>query len=80
MGLNIFNINNMKYIFRGIVVFEYNPEAKFDKVIEGQIHGLHAFNYCGMIPEDYKLLGEFFDKVYRHTQGEDVLLEDIEVN
>jgi len=26
------------------------------------------------------LLGEYFNTVYRHTQGEDVPLEDIEVN
>jgi hypothetical protein len=32
-----------------------------------------------MIDEDYKLLSEFFDRVYRHTQGEDVDLSDIEV-
>jgi hypothetical protein len=32
-----------------------------------------------MIPEDYRLLGEFFDKVYKHIQGEDVELIDIEV-
>jgi hypothetical protein len=71
----------MKYIFRGHIVFEYKPENKHNKVVQGQIHeGIPAFDFCSMIPEDYKLLGEFFDKVYRHTQGEDVLLEDIEVN
>ncbi len=70
----------MKYIFRGITVFEYSPEAKFDKVVEGQINGLHAFNYCSMIPEDYKLLGQFFTTVYRHTQGEKVNLDDIVVD
>ena len=70
----------MKYIFRGVIVFEYKPEAKFDKVIEGQINGLHTFNYCGMIDEDYKLLAQFFDIVYRHTQGEMVELNDIVVN
>jgi hypothetical protein len=32
-----------------------------------------------MINEDYRLLAKFFDTVYRHTQGEDVPLEDIEV-
>ena len=31
------------------------------------------------IYEDYKLLGEFFNTVYRHTQGEDVELKDIDV-
>ena len=70
----------MKYIFRGNVVFEYKPDAKYDKVVQGQIHNtIHAFDFCNMIDEDYKLLAEFFDKVYRHTQGEDVLLEDIKV-
>lgn len=70
----------MKYIFRGIVVFEYDPNAKFDKVKHGETKtGIPAFDFCSMIDEDYKLLGQFFDTVYRHTQGEDVTLEDIEV-
>jgi len=33
-----------------------------------------------MIPEDYKLLAEFFDNVYKHINGEDVELKDIEVD
>ncbi len=33
-----------------------------------------------MISEDYKLLSEFFSKVYKHTQGEEVELNDIIVN
>jgi hypothetical protein len=70
----------MKYIFRGHTVFEYKPDDKFDKVVQGQIHdAIPAFDFCKMIDEDYRLLGEFFNKVYRHTQGEDVPLEDIEV-
>jgi hypothetical protein len=70
----------MKYIFRGHIVFEYKPDDKFDKVVQGQIHGaIPAFDFCKMIDEDYKLLGEFFNTVYRHTQGEDVPLENIEV-
>jgi hypothetical protein len=70
----------MKYIFRGHTVFEYKPDDKFDKVVQGQIHGtIPAFDFCSMIPEDYKLLAKFFDTVYRHIQGEDVPLEDIEV-
>jgi len=70
----------MKYIFRGHVVFEYDTNAKFDKVKQPYVHSTPAFNYCHFIDEDYKLLGEFFNKVYRHTQGEDVVLEDIVVN
>jgi hypothetical protein len=69
----------MKYIFRGHIVFEYIPDG-IEKVIQHQIHGtIPAFDFCRMIPEDYRLLGEFFDKVYRHIQGEDVELIDIEV-
>jgi hypothetical protein len=33
-----------------------------------------------MIDEDYKLLSEFFNTVYRHTQGEDVELKNIIVD
>ena len=74
-------INNMKFIFRGYTVFEYNPDANYDKVKQGMLYGtIPAFDYCSMIPEDYKLLSEFFDKVYRHINGEDVDLKDIEVN
>ena len=70
----------MKYIFRGHIVFEYNPDAKFDKVIQPKVHDvIPAFDYCKMIDEDYKLLGEFFNTIYRHTQGEDVNLENVEV-
>jgi hypothetical protein len=70
----------MKYVFRGVVVFEYDPNVKVDQVKQGNQYGIAAFNYFQMINEDYKLLGEFFNTVYRHTQGEDVILKDIVVN
>ena len=70
----------MKYIFRGKTVFEYLPNAKFDKVIQHSIDGIPAFDLCSMVDEDYRLLGEFFNTVYRHIQGENVELKDIEVN
>lgn len=70
----------MKFVFRGHVVFEYFPLTKI--VMQHDIKGLPipAFDYCRMVPEDYKLLSDFFGAVYRHTQGEDVELKDIEVN
>jgi len=74
----------MKYIFRGHIVFEYIPNE--ERRIKGCVeqHKIHdvipAFDFCRMIPEDYRILAEFFDTVYRHTQGEDVELKDIEVN
>jgi hypothetical protein len=71
----------MKYIFRGHVVFEYDPNSKYDLVKQGSIHGrIAAFDFCSMLPEDYKLLGEFFTTVYKHTQGDEVELKDIVVN
>lgn len=70
----------MKYIFRGHIIFEYLPEKGW--VIQHKIDGgpIAGFDYCRMIPEDYKILSEFFDKVYRHINGEDVELKDISVN
>jgi predicted RNA-binding protein len=71
----------MKYIFRGNVIFHYDPDAHYDKVIQPTIVGvIPAFDYCKFIDEDYKLLGHFFTTVYRHTQGEDVDLDDIIVS
>ena len=71
----------MKYIFRGHVVFEYKPDEKYNKVIQHKVSGvIPAFDFCSMIPEDYKLLSNFFDTVYKHIQGEDIELKDIEVN
>ena len=70
----------MKYIFRGNIIFEYNPNDKFDKVKEHYHATGSMFNFCKMIPEDYKLLSQFFDTVYRHIQGEKVELKDIKVN
>jgi hypothetical protein len=70
----------MKYIFRGHIVFEYNPNSKLSKVVQHMVHDkIPAFDYCVWIVEDYKLLGEFFDKVYRHQKGEEVDLKDFEV-
>ncbi len=68
----------MKYIFRGHTIFEYIPD---EKVTQHKIHDvIPAFDYCIMIPEDYKLLSEFFDKAYRHISGEKIKLEDIVVD
>jgi hypothetical protein len=69
----------MKYVFRGNVIFEYTP-GKYPTVVQPMISDvIPAFNYCKMIPEDYRLLSTFFDKVYRHIQGEDIELKDIKV-
>lgn len=73
----------MKFIFRGNIIFEYVLPTKTASgyVFQHSIHGvIAAFDYCTMIPEDYKLLSQFFDTVYRHLQGKDVELIDIEIN
>ena len=58
----------MKYIFRGIVVFKYDPATKSMENPETK-HGLNSFNFCIFIPEDYLLLSEFFQKAYAHAVG-----------
>lgn len=69
----------MKYIFRGIIVFRYYPKEKQVRLgYNGDEYP--AFDFCFFIPDDYKLLSEFFDTVYRHISGENVELKDIEVN
>jgi hypothetical protein len=69
----------MSYVFRGNPVFEYIPnEGVKLRNIKGY-GDIPAFDYCSFINEDYKLMGEFFNTVYRHAQGEKVELKDIEV-
>lgn len=67
----------MKYIFRGITVFELNLDT--GEVIHKTNNGMPAFDYCNMIAEDYKLLSEFFDMAYRFKNGEVIDLKDFEV-
>ena len=71
--------NTMKYIFRGHDIFEYDKRDK--TVRQCKIHDIiPAFDFCRMIPEDYKLLSEFFNTVYRDIEFGDVELKDIEVD
>ena len=75
----------MKYIFRGHIIFEYVPNDEIRNrgaVKQHSIEGtpISGFDYCRFIAEDWKMLSEFFGTVYRHTQGEDVDLKNIEVS
>jgi hypothetical protein len=73
--------NKMRYVFRGHTVFDYDPTRPYEKVRQGRVHGdIPAFDHCVFIPEDFKLMSQFFDTVYRHINGEDVELKDIVVN
>ena len=69
----------MRYIFRGHIIFEYFPDRTIgDKVVQHHIYDqIPGFDFCRFIDEDYKLLGEFFSIIYKHTQGESVELKDI---
>jgi len=70
----------MKFIFRGITIFEYQPNAE-EKIVENKIHGtIPAFNFCRFIKSDYKLLSLFFETAHDHMNGKKVDLEDIIVN
>lgn len=71
----------MKYIFRGLTVFEYIPDTEKRQLGQVKQHTVSdvipAFDFCKMIPEDYKLLSEYFDTVYQHVTGKDVELKNV---
>ena len=51
----------MRYIFRGHIVFEYKPDDKFDKVVQGKIHdAIPALDFCHGILEGKEKLKQFF--------------------
>lgn len=65
----------MKYIFRGIVVFDYNPITKSMSSPETK-HGLNSFNFCSFVAEDYILLSDFFKTAHLHATGQ-IKTEDL---
>jgi len=72
----------MKYIFRGNVVFEYIPQHKqmlAPALVEDD--SIIAFNFCRFVPEDYKLISEFFRDAYLHSTGllHESSLKDVDV-
>lgn len=73
----------MKYTFRGLDLFEYNPETK-KLVVVMDIWGLNEANIeqCKLIPEDYILLAQFFTGIHLYETGMiDVMdLKDMVVN
>ena len=73
----------MKYIFRGNVVFNYDPLTKQMEVPNDEDAGVNNnFNFCRFIPEDYELMADFFLTAHAHATGEVATteLKDIEVN
>jgi hypothetical protein len=69
---------NMKCIFRGVTLFDFDPEKprEFVVVAEGEeaiwktIPNVHYFR---LDPEDYKLLAEFFTRIHRYTEGDETV-------
>lgn len=68
----------MKFFFRGKLIFKYNPGGEVTIFMDHEL-GIPAFNFCNWLTEDYKLIAEFWDLVYRHKSGEDVELKDVEL-
>ena len=65
----------MKYYFRGRMILEYDP--KYPR----EMKTTEDFNMCLFLPEDYKLLQQFFRQAEQHANGEitEDQLNDIEV-
>jgi len=71
----------MRYIFRGLVLFEYNPETKQTEAAVTEDGTLVNFNHCKLVPDDYVQLADFFNTAYAHaTDFPHVDLQDIVVN
>ena len=70
----------MKYYFRGILVFDYDPDTKQVVVPNTEIREGN-FNFCNFIPDDYELMAKYFTMVHKHATGEitEDELNDIEV-
>jgi hypothetical protein len=71
----------MKFIFRGLIIFEYRPGAEVNKVIQFNIEGtsIPNFSLCIMESKHYAALSDFFKIVHEHIEGKDVDLSDIKV-
>ena len=65
----------MKYYFRGRMILVYDP--KYPR----EMKTTEDFNMCLFLPEDYKLLQQFFRQAEQHANGEitEDQLNDIEV-
>jgi hypothetical protein len=82
-------IEEMKFIFRGLIIFEYRPGAEVNKVIQFNVEGtsipnvdgtsIPSFSLCIMESKHYAALSDFFKIVHDHIEGKDVDLSDIKV-
>lgn len=70
----------MKFIYRGLVIFDYQPELRLVTVRQNPDYRLPNFNLSCFQPEDYSVISQFFDIVHRHLKGEDVELKDTILN
>ena len=72
----------MKYIFRGLVILDYNEETKqVEAPMYNDVPTLANFNHCKFIADDYVQLADFFNTAYAHaTDVPNVDLTDIEVD
>lgn len=73
----------MKYIFRGLELFNYDENNKKLHVVYADDYVTHTnIDVCKLIPEDYMNFARFFNTIYMFENGDiDVTeLRDIEVN
>jgi len=70
----------MKYIFRGRVVLNYDPDTKELTTPVDPDTGIPEMNMCKFIPADYTLLCYFMDQARYDVLGLTTNLADIEVD
>lgn len=73
----------MKYIFRGRVVLDYDPETKELTAPVDPDTGIPEMNMCKFVLEDYDLMVDFLKAAQYHKADlcpDGHVLEDIEVD
>lgn len=57
-----------EYIFRGNVIFSYDPETKECKAVASPENGVH-FNFCKYVDDDFVLFERYFKNIREHRIG-----------
>ena len=72
----------MRYVYRGLVIAEYDTEKKEVTFPDDPDGGGAAIQHVRILPEDMKLLAEFFDNAHLHitNRAADADMTDIVVN
>jgi len=70
----------MKYVYRGLVLFDYNEETGEMLTTNYEGTDIPNINMCRYDDECYELMEQFFKNINEHRKDNTFKLEDIVVN